>query len=123
MLGSPYRQAKWEAKVKQARLLADLTALTPNMTARFAAVTPEICATELAVKQVLDVAGVPTITYPFYLDFGRSMWSYINRDFSGESLSVICAVHIAKWVARGLTQSVLQALRTQVYNIAAPVAP
>jgi hypothetical protein len=32
-------------------------------------------------------------------------------------------VLIAKWVARGLTQSVLQAIRTDVFNVAAPIAP
>ena len=30
---------------------------------------------------------------------------------------------IAKWVARGLTQAVLQAVRSEVFNVPAPVAP
>jgi len=29
---------------------------------------------------------------------------------------------IAKWVARGLTQAVLQAIRTDVFNVVAPSA-
>jgi hypothetical protein len=33
------------------------------------------------------------------------------------------ATLIAKWVARGLTQAVLQAIRTDVFNVAAPTAP
>jgi hypothetical protein len=33
------------------------------------------------------------------------------------------ATLMAKWVARGLTQSLLQAIRTDVFNIAAPIAP
>jgi len=42
---------------------------------------------------------------------------------SGESAAQAAAVLIAKWVARGLTQSVLQAIRTQVFNVGAPIAP
>jgi hypothetical protein len=30
---------------------------------------------------------------------------------------------LQKWVSRGLTQAVLQDIRTDVFNIAAPVAP
>ena len=40
-----------------------------------------------------------------------------------EALAQEAAVLIAKWVARGLTQAVLQAIRTDVFNIAAPIAP
>ena len=41
----------------------------------------------------------------------------------GALLAMEAAVLIAKWVARGLTQAVLQAIRTDVFNVAAPVAP
>jgi hypothetical protein len=123
MYGSIYRMQKWVAKVKGTRLQSDLTALLPNMTARMSGATSSICAMETATKQVLDGEGVPTIQYPFYLDFSRSCWSYLNREFSGESLAQVVAVHVAKWVARGLTQSVLEAVRTQVHSIPAPLAP
>jgi hypothetical protein len=32
-------------------------------------------------------------------------------------------VLIAKWVARGLTQAVLQAIRTDCFGVAAPIGP
>jgi hypothetical protein len=41
----------------------------------------------------------------------------------GESLSKEAAVLVAKWKARGLTEAVLQAIRTDVFNVAAPVGP
>jgi len=78
---------------------------------------------ELQAKQVCDAAGVPTIQYPFYLCFGREMWALSRKEISGESLAQEAATLIAKWVARGLTQAVLQAIRTDVFNVAAPVAP
>jgi hypothetical protein len=33
------------------------------------------------------------------------------------------AILVAKWKARGLTEAVLQAIRTDVFNVVAPVAP
>ena len=117
------RIANWDAKYNTERIKATLDALRPNMLANVTAVTPMITAMELQVKQVCDGAGVPTIMYPFYLNFGRELWALSRKEISGESLAQEAAVLIAKWVARGLTQSVLQAIRTDVFNVAAPIAP
>ena len=78
---------------------------------------------ELQVKQVLDGSGVPTRDYPSYLNFGRQVWALGRKEISGESAALEAAILITKWTARGLTQAVLQAIRTDVFNIAAPVAP
>jgi hypothetical protein len=121
--GAIYRNQKYDAKYTPANLIRDLTVQLPNMTARFAVVTPNLVASETAVKQVLDGAGVPTIQYPFYLCFGRELFALQRREISGESLALEAATLIAKWVARGLTQAVLQAVRTDVFSIAAPIAP
>ena len=117
------RIAKWNAKYDTERVKGALDAMRPAMLANVTAVFPMITAMELQVKQVCDGAGVPTIAYPFYLCFGREMWALIRRDISGESLAQEAATLIAKWVARGLTQAVLQAIRTDVFNVAAPIAP
>ena len=74
-------------------------------------------------RPVCDGAGVATIQYPFYLCFGREMWSLSRSDISGESLAKEAAVLIAKWKARGLTEAVLQGIRTDVFNVSAPIAP
>jgi hypothetical protein len=121
--GAPYRIAAYELKLSEARLLSDLTALMPTMTANYAAVVPQITAMELSVKQVCDNVGVPTIQLPFYLDFGREMFARTRADIAGETLALFAAMSIAKWVSRGLTQSILQAIRTDVFSVAAPVAP
>jgi len=123
MIGSNYRIAAYDAKVNPTRLQSDLTALLPAMAAKMVAVTPAICAMELAVKQECDSAGVATITLPYYLDFGREMFRKGRQDISGETLALFAAVMIAKWVARGLTQSLLEDIRTNVFNVAPPVAP
>jgi len=117
------RIENWNEKYNLERVAAILTAKRPKMLEHASSVVPLMAAMELQVKQVCDGAGVPTIQYPFYLCFGREMWSLSRKDISGESLAQEAATLIAKWVARGLTSAVLQAIRTDVFNVAAPIAP
>ena len=124
MIDPTKRIANWDAKFDTTRIKATLDAKRPAMLASVTATYPMIAAMELQVKQVCDGAGVPTIQYPFYLCFGREMWHMTHEnEMSGESAAQAAAVLIAKWTARGLTQSVLQAIRTQVFNVGAPIAP
>ena len=117
------RLNNWNEKCNLERVNAVLTEKRPTMLEHMSAVLPLLAAMELQVKQVCDGAGVPTIAYPFYLCFGREMWKLTRQDISGESMALEAATLIAKWVARGLTQAVLQAIRTDVFNVAAPIGP
>ena len=123
MMDPTRRIAKWNAKFNTERIKATLDDMRPTMLQNVTAVFPLITAMELQVKQVCDSAGVATIQYPFYLNFGRELWALSRKDISGESLALEAAVLVTKWTARGLTQPVLQAIRTDVFNVAAPVAP
>jgi hypothetical protein len=123
MMDPTRRIAKWNAKYDTTRIKATLDELRPAMLANVTAVFPLITAMELQVKQVCDGSGVSTIQYPFYLNFGRELWALSRKDISGESYAKEAAILVTKWTARGLTQAVLQAIRTQVFNVAAPVAP
>jgi hypothetical protein len=117
------RIGNWDEKYNLERVNAVLTEKRPKMLQNMSAVVPLMTAMELQVKQVCDGSGVSIIQYPFYLCFGREMWSMIRKDISGESAALAAAVLITKWTARGLTQAVLQAIRTDVFSVAAPVAP
>jgi hypothetical protein len=113
----------WDEKYNIERVTAILTAKRPTMLQNMSAVVPLMTAMELQVKQVCDGAGATVIEIPFYLCFGREMWALIRKDISGEAASIEAATLIAKWKARGLTEAVLQAIRTDVFNVVAPVAP
>jgi len=117
------RLNNWDTKYNLERVNAILTEKRPTMLTSMGSVLPLLAAMEQQVKQTCDAAGVPTIQYPFYLCFGREMWALIRKDISGESLAQEAATLIAKWVARGLVQAVLQSIRTDVFNVAAPSAP
>lgn len=123
MNGSPYRAYAYGVKVNPVTLLADLDAAIDDMVARYSVTATSMAATDTLVKQTLDTAGVPTIQYPFYLCFGREMWKKGVQAISGESLALFAALLITKWTARGLTQAVLQSIRTDVFNVGAPLAP
>ena len=114
------RIAKWNAKYNLERVMGTLQDLRPSMYANVQAVFPQITAMELQVKQTLDAEGVSIIQYPFYLSFGREMFRLRRMDVSGEGLATEAATLIAKWVARGLSQSVLEAIRSQVFDVSAP---
>ena len=114
---------KWNTKFNTERIKATLDEMRPTMLQNVTASFTSLALMETQVKQVCDGAGVPTIQYPFYLCFGRELWSLTRREFSGESLAQEAATLIAKWVARGLTSAVLQSIRTAVFSVSAPVAP
>jgi len=121
MIDPTKRIANWDVGYNTERIKAIVDEKRPGMLASVTALYPMIAAMELQVKQVCDGAGVPTIQYPFYLCFGRQMWALSRKDISGESLAIEAATLIAKWTARGLTAAVLQAIRTDVFNVAAPL--
>jgi hypothetical protein len=117
------RIENWDAAFNTEQIKLRLDAKRPKMLEHVSSVQPLLAAMELQVKQVCDGAGVPTIQYPFYLCFGREMWSLTRRDISGESMAIEAATLIAKWKARGLVEALLQAIRTDVFNVAAPIGP
>jgi hypothetical protein len=117
------RIQSWDTKFDTARIKAIIDAKRPKMLEHVDAVFTSIALMETQVKQTLDASGVPFIMYPFYLNFGREMWSKCRKEMSGESLAQEAAVLIAKWTARGLTAPVLQAIRSENFNVGAPIAP
>jgi len=56
------------------------------------------------------------------LKVGREMWKLANR-VSGESAAMKAAVLTGKWVARGLSLSVLETIRSDVFGVSAPAGP
>ena len=117
------RIENWTAKVTPERTATQVTPQLSSIKQNAAFVMNDIVQMETQVRQVLNGAGVATIQYPFYLCFGREMWSRIRSGIDGESLAKEAAILIAKWKARGLTEAVLQGIRTDVFNCAAPIAP
>ena len=123
MIDPARRIENWNAKFNVERVSAILTEKRPKMLERMTAVMPIIAAMELQVKQVCDGAGATVIQIPFYLCFGREMWALTRKEISGEAMAKEAATLIAKWKTRGLIEAVLQGIRTDVFNVSAPIGP
>jgi hypothetical protein len=78
-------------------------------------------------KQILNAAGIPTISYSWYYAFVRKLNKRLNGPdgpkLSGESASIETANHVAQWVMRGLSHSVLSSIVVNVLNISYPPQP
>jgi hypothetical protein len=117
------RIANWDTKYNLTRVNDVLTAKRPTMLQHVQNVFPLITAMEQQVKQVLDGQAVPTKDYPFYLCFGRELWALTRKDISGPSAAREAGVLVEKWKGRNLSQAVLEAIRSEVFNIGAPTPP
>ena len=124
MADATKRIANWDAGFDTTIIKSRLDTKRPDMLARMTAQTTAIVSMEGQVKQMLDSEGVPVIQYPFYLCFGRELWHLTHeREISGESASRRAGVLAQKWVGEGLSLSVLELIRSQVFNIPAPSGP
>jgi hypothetical protein len=113
----------WNTGYDTTAIKAKVDKKRDEMLARVTAVTPLAAAVELRCKQVLDMEGVSIITVPFYMAFAKEVWRLSRMDLTGETGSIECSVAIAKWVARGLAQSVLETLRDSIFKISRPTVP
>jgi len=112
---------KWVAKSNTERMKATLDEMQPDMIRNYAAVTAEMWAIETKVKQVVCQHSVQSILMVSYLNFGRQMFKLQrSRQHDAKVLELEAKGLIEKWSARGLDPIVLAAVRTEVFNVAAP---
>ena len=76
-----------------------------------------------ATKQVLAQEGAGIVQYAGYCAFAGEMDKARRKVGAGAAMALEAATLVAKWTARGLSPSVLAAVRTQVFNVSAPVGP
>ena len=74
-------------------------------------------ALRLQVKQVCCDAGVPPVWLPNYYCFAMEIDKLERLEVSGESAALEADTIASKWLCRGLSQKVLEAIRTGVFNI------
>ena len=115
------RIANWQTKFNTNRVKDTLDTQRQRMLERYSDVTARLCAMEISVKQLLDFAGVSTIFYVPYLNYGRQLFRLsTQRDISGTAFAKASQVLLETWVRRGLDADVLDLIRTQVFNTHAP---
>lgn len=68
------------------------------------------------IQAVLNKAGVPTIQYPFYLNFGREMWHLYSIGVHGPAFLDRATDLHAKYVSYGLATAELKVIAIDVFN-------
>jgi len=119
-LSASDRVAKWDKRFTAEHVSAIITAEKAKFLENNTASTADLVHYETLTQGVLNQEGVPIIDRPDYLSFSREVWAK-RRRFAGEALAIEVATLLGKWVSRTLQQSVLETIRTQVYNISPPV--
>ena len=76
----------------------------------------ELVAIEERAKVILGTFGVPTCTYPSYLNFDREAWKKAKK-FHDQTLAKEVIVIEDKWVSRELKRPVLEELRKSTLGI------
>lgn len=113
------RVAKWDKRFTAEHVSNIITTEKATFLQNNTASTSDLVHYETLTQEVLNIQGVPVIDRPDYLSFSREVWAK-RRRMAGEALAAEVAVLVAKWTARTLQQSVLEAIRSQVYNVSAP---
>jgi hypothetical protein len=113
----------YSVKVTPERTVAQITPQLQGIVKNAERAIVSMAEIDRQVGQVCNGAGGTMCLYPFYLNFGREMWSLQRRGIAGELFAAEAAVLVAKWASRGLSLPILQAIRTDVFNVGAPIAP
>jgi hypothetical protein len=122
---SAQRTAKYTAKMQNPdRMSPVLLTQRDSMIANATVTNGEIVAIETQTRGIL--AG-ETPMKPWsvgqYLNFARSLYAKTRTVSGGTGLIEAAAVIIAKFKSQGLTESVLNKIRDEVFAIPAPTGP
>jgi hypothetical protein len=115
------RLFRWEVRTDPQKIKDITTANKATYKAHAETAFALLEAMETNVKQVLNQLGLPITDTVGYLAFARTIWKDTQK-YHGETLAIEAQVQIDKWTARGLVTSALEAIRSQVFDIPAPIA-
>jgi hypothetical protein len=88
-----------------------------GMKSGFASAMAELVPLEIQIQTILNDETVPTIKYPFYLNFGREMWRKKNAGIDGGPLTAEAEVLEVKYKGQGLTGAVLARIALDCFNV------
>ena len=110
------RIASYDAKTVPANVALVVTAQLPDMKSGFSAAVTSLAAIEMQIQGLLNSANVPTISYPFYLNFGRELWALGKRGVSGTSFTTMAQSLLEKYVKYGLLEADLKLIATVAFT-------
>jgi len=111
----------YDAKTVPTTVSLKVASMLAPMKSLFATRCTSFVAKELLIQGNLIQSGtIPTIQYPFYLNFGREIWGLSTRGISGTALNLMATSLHAKYVAFGLDPAMLKLIADDVFNVTIP---
>lgn len=113
------RIQKWDSNLSGDVLSERVANLKPMMKSQIEAEFPAVVAVENEIKLILGETGLSSSLNPPYLNFSREVYRLRKRFTSKQLLREVNAT-MAKWIARGFDQDILERIRNTVFTLTAP---
>lgn len=112
------RIAQYNAKTVATTVGLKVASMLPTMKTGFADQCASFVAKEIAIQGVLNavVGGIPTIQYPFYLNFGREIWKRERAGITGPSALMHSISLEDKYEGYGLAAITLKKIALDVFS-------
>jgi hypothetical protein len=111
------RSDQYNAKTASATVGLKIAAVLPGMKPAFSAAINELVPIEQQTQALLNDSDVPTIQYPFYLNYSRELWKLKNQGIAGASLTSMAKALKHKYAVRGLDSDHLIEIADTIFNI------
>lgn len=121
MKNDAQRIAAYIAKTVPTTVGLKVASMLSGMKAGFNSATSDLVDIEIAIQAFCNGEGdIPTIQYPFYMNFGRELWSCQYRGIDGPGLLFKAKAMLIKYTSYGLDAASLKALALAVFSIVLP---
>lgn len=115
------RKDKYVAKTTPTTVGLKVASVLGDMKSGFSAAISDLYPIETKIQGILNSAGtVPTLRYPFYLNFGRELWKRDWAGIDGPALVAMAVVLTAKYVDYGLVEAHLIKIALDCFGITVP---
>ena len=111
------RIASYLAKTVPATMSLKVAAVLSQMKSGYTAAANSLTGKEIAIQSILNDEDVPTIQYPFYLNFGRELWGLTTRGIDGDSLAGMAQSLHDKYEGYGLATAKLVKIALDAFGI------
>jgi len=115
------RIQKYDDKYDPTVVATRFTAVETAAKAGFADTCSSLVEMEIAVQTILNTDEIPQMSRPLYYNYGRQIWSAINKGVADPALTTLVVdVVTPKYVAMGGVEATLITIALNVFSITVP---
>lgn len=107
----------YDAKSNPVNVAPVVTAQLPTMKSGFATKVAGLVAVEIQMQAACNAAGVPTIQYPFYINYAREAWKLQTSGISGTTFTMMMQSLKDKYERYGLAEPNLIQWAADIFQV------